>query len=292
MEMHQVRYFLAACDTLNFTRAAEACHVSQPALTTAIKKLEEDLGSPLFHREGKRMLLTDFGQLMRPHLEQILGQAETARSVAQNFHLLNRAPLGVGVLATIGPLRLSRFLARFQRDHAGVEVSVSEGLLDDLTARLDKGDLELAVLSAPEGLDERFRTKLLYKERYVVVFPPDHDMKNRDAIRLSDLSGEPYVDRLACEMRDLVMAACGERKVELYATFRSEREDWVQGMVLAGMGFAFMPEYSVTLPGMLSRPLTDPVVERNVMMVSMAGRQYTPAAAAFVRAAQIQDWPG
>jgi DNA-binding transcriptional LysR family regulator len=238
------------------------------------------------------MLLTDFGQLMRPHLEQVLGQAETARSVAQNFHLLNRAPLGVGVLATIGPLRLSRFLARFQRDHAGVEVSVSEGLLDDLTARLDKGDLELAVLSAPEGLDERFRTTSLYKERYVVVFPPDHDMKDRDAIRLSDLAGEPYVDRLACEMRDLVMAACGERKVELYATFRSEREDWVQGMVLAGMGFAFMPEYSVTLPGMLSRPLTDPVVERNVMMVSMAGRQYSPAAAAFVRAAQIQDWPG
>lgn len=191
MEMHQVRYFLAACDSLNFTRAAEGCHVSQPALTTAIKKLEDDLGSPLFHREGKRMLLTDFGQLMRPHLEQVLGQAETARSVAQNFHLLNQAPLGVGVMATIGPLRLSRFLARFQRDHAGVEVSVSEGLLDDLTARLDKGDLELAVLSAPEGLDERFRTRPLYKERYVVVFPPDHRMKDMDAIRLGDLSGEP-----------------------------------------------------------------------------------------------------
>ncbi len=292
MEMHQVRYFLAACDTLNFTRAAEACHVSQPALTTAVKKLEGELGSPLFHREGKRILLTEFGELMRPHLEQVLGRAETARSVAENFHLLNRAPLGVGVMATIGPLRLSRFLARFQRDHAGVEVGVSEGLLDDLTARLDKGDLELAILSAPQGLDERFRTKPLYKERYVVVFPPDHGMKHKDAIRLSDLSGENYVDRLACEMRDLVMAACGERKIELYATFRSEREDWVQGMVLAGMGFAFMPEYSVTLPGMLSRPLTDPAVERTVMMVSMAGRQYSPAAAAFVRAAQIQDWPG
>ena len=292
MEMHQVRYFIAACDMLNFTRAAEACHVSQPALTTAIKKLEGELGSPLFHREGKRILLSDFGQLMRPHLEQVLGRAETAQSVAQNFHLLNRAPLGVGVLATIGPLRLSRFLARFQRDHSGVEVSVAEGSLDDLTARLDAGDLELAVLSTPQGLDERFRTTQLYRERYVVVFPPDHDMKDMDAIRLNDLSGEPYVDRLACEMRDLVMATCGERDIELYATFRSEREDWVQGMVLAGMGFAFMPEYSVTLPGMLSRPLTDPVVERNVMMVSMAGRKYSPAAAAFVRAAQTQDWPG
>ncbi len=292
MEMHQVRYFLAACDALNFTRAAEACNVSQPALTTAIKKLEGDLGSPLFHREGKRILITDFGQLMRPHLEQVLGQAETAQSIAQDFHLLNKAPLGVGVMATVGPLRLSRFLARFQRDHVGVEVSISEGTLNDLTDQLDRGDLELAVLSAPQGLDERFRTKPLYKERYIVVFPPDHDMKDMDAVRLKDLSGEPYVDRLACEMRDLVMATCGERNVELYATFRSEREDWVQGMVLAGMGFAFMPEYSVTFPGMLSRPLVDPVVERQVMMVSMAGRQYSPAAAAFVRAAQAQDWPG
>ena len=66
MEMHQVRYFLAAAKTLSFTRAAEVCHVSQPALTTAIKKLEAQLGSPLFHREGRQVALTDFGRRMQP----------------------------------------------------------------------------------------------------------------------------------------------------------------------------------------------------------------------------------
>ena len=66
MEMHQVRYFMAASGTLNFTRAAEHCNVSQPALTTAIKKLEGELGAPLFHREGKRLLLTEFGQTTTP----------------------------------------------------------------------------------------------------------------------------------------------------------------------------------------------------------------------------------
>jgi DNA-binding transcriptional LysR family regulator len=68
MEMHQIRYFLAAAKTLSFTRAAELCHVTQPALTAAVKKLENRLGNPLFHREGRRLVLTEFGRRMQPHL--------------------------------------------------------------------------------------------------------------------------------------------------------------------------------------------------------------------------------
>jgi DNA-binding transcriptional LysR family regulator len=104
------------------------------------------------------------------------------------------------------------------------------------------------------GLDEGFRAEAVYEERYVVVFPTSHRLKEMAVIRLADLSGAAYVDRLACEMRELVMAVCKENGVELYATYRSDREDWIQGMVLAEMGFAFMPEYSVTASGMLSRP--------------------------------------
>ena len=75
-----------------------------------------------------------------------------------------------------------------------------------------------------------------------------------------DLSGEAYVDLLSCEMREMVMDVCAHRDIELYARFRSEREDWVQSMVMAQMGFAFMPEYSVTLSGLMQRPLVDPEV--------------------------------
>jgi DNA-binding transcriptional LysR family regulator len=117
-------------------------------------------------------------------------------------------------------------------------------------------------------------------------------LAERDAIKLSDLSDQPYVDRLSCEMRDMVMAVCLEKDVHLYARFRSQREDWVQSMVLARMGFAFMPEYSVTSPELLQRPLVEPTVSRTIALASVPGRQYSPATAAMVRAAQSFHWPG
>jgi DNA-binding transcriptional LysR family regulator len=208
MEMHQIRYFLAVCETLNFTRAAENCNVSQPAMTKAVKKLEGELGNPLFFREGKRVLITEFGQLMRPNLQAIHGQTESVRNLAEGFNLLNKSPLNVGIMTTIGPLGLARFLARFQHDHPGVEIAIHEGSLDELTKRLEDGELELALLSAPMGLDDSYRAEPIYEEKYVVVFAPGHRLKGMAAIRLRDLSGEAYVDRLACEMRELVMGAC------------------------------------------------------------------------------------
>ena len=289
MELHQIRYFLSAAETLNFTRAAEQLHVSQPALTTAVRKLEEELGAPLFHREGKRVLLSELGQIMRPHLAQALERMESAREAATNFRLLNKAPLKVGAMTTIGPQRLTHFLAAFQREHPGVELGVHEGLAPQLGARLDSGELDLALLSVECGL-EGYRFEPLYVERYVVIAPPGHRFQQQNAVTLADLAGEAYVDRLACELRERVMAVCGERAIELYATFRSEREDWIQGMVAAGMGFAFMPEYSVTQAGLLTRPLVEPEVARTVALAHMPGRPFTPPAAAFARMARAYPW--
>ena len=292
MEMHQIRYFLMACEAENFTRAAEQCHVSQPALTMAIKKLEEELGGRLFHRERNRVVLTELGKLTRPHMEQLLGQVEAVRSVADGVRLLKQTPLHVGVMQTIGPLCLAGFLAHFQRAYAGVEIELHEDRFDALSERLIDGTLDLAVLSEPAELNPQWRPERLYSERYVVVFPPGHRFSSFDAIRLQDVSGEPYLDRLACEMRETVLALCRDHEIELYAKFRSEREDWIQGMVTADMGFAFMPEYSITVSGMLSRPLVEPVVERTVSLVTVAGRKHTPAAAAFVRETRTYAWPG
>ena len=86
------------------------------------------------------------------------------------------------------------------------------------------------------------------------------------------------------------LGACKENGVELYATYRSDRENWIQGMVLAEMGFAFMPEYSVTANSMLGRPLIEPEVRRTVMIVSMRGRPYSPVGKAFVRAVHANTW--
>lgn len=292
MEMAQIRYVLAAAEHLNFTRAAAACNVTQPALTKGIKALEAQLGTPVFHREGKRILISEFGRAMLPHLQHIADEAEATQVLARNFRLMKKAPLRLGVMATIGHVRLARFLRQLEREHAGLEISVSEGLVPDLTQRLDQGDLDFAVVEAGQVGEQALRFQDLYRERYVVVFPPDHALGARDAVRLADLSGEPYVDRLACEMREMVTAVCQDRGIELYARFRSEREDWVQAMVLAGIGFAFMPEFSVTLPGLLQRPLVDPAVERQVVLAGTRGRRHTPAMETFLRAAGRFAWPG
>src|SRR5918912_1177244 len=100
MEMHQIRYFLAVCDELNFTRAAERCNVTHPALTRAIQKLEEELGGLLFRREGRLTHLTDFGRLMRPRLEEVIERTEEAKRTAQSFLKLQDAPLTLGVMCT------------------------------------------------------------------------------------------------------------------------------------------------------------------------------------------------
>ena len=195
-------------------------------------------------------------------------------------------------MPTIGPARVSDYLALFRTAHPGIEITVNEAPLDRLLHRLEDNELDLALASAPQGLPDGFRSVHLYDERYVIAFRPGNRFETMKAVRLEDVSGEPYVDRLSCELREQVMALCGQRKIELYASFRSEREEWVQGMVQAGLGFAFMPEYSVTLPRVLARPLIEPEVVRAVLAVEVRGRPRTPAAKLFVEDVTRDSTPG
>lgn len=290
MEMHQVRYFLAAANTLSFTRAAELCRVSQPALTVAIRRLEAQLRSPLFHREGRRVALTEFGRRMLPHLARILEQAEAAEGIAKNYRLLDQVPIRVGVMSTIGPGRLAGLLSAFGRECPGVDTVVHDDTPEALAAQLTADELDLAIVNALDGLGEDFRAEPLYRERYMVLLPPGHRLEERNAITLRDLSGEAYVDRLSCEMREMVTTLCSDGGVKLYARFRSKREDWIQAMVMANIGFAFVPEYSVTHPDGIVRPLADPALERTISLVTMPGRRHSPAVAAFVRVTRAHRW--
>lgn len=292
MEMHQIRYALAVAHHLSFTKAAEFCGASQPALSKGVRSLEAELGQPLFNRDTKRISLSEFGRSMLPQLQRIAEEADLARTLADNFRLLNQVPVRLGVLSTIGPARLSGFLAHFHASNPGIELAISEKPLAVLVDEISTGELDFAIISTVAEPPGHLRGIHLYDERYVVVLPPEHPLGSANSIELNDLSGVPYVDRLSCEMREMVMAVCGERSVDIYARFRSEREDWVQAMVAAGVGFAFMPEYSVTIPGAIQRPLIDPEVARRIYLAHMPGRQFTPAAAALSRAAQRFRWPG
>ena len=291
MELQQIRYVLSAAKHLNFTRASEECGVSQPALTKGVKALEADLGSDIFLREGRSVRLSAFGERMVPQLQQILDQADAARDMATSLRLLEKAPIRLGVMSTLGHARLAQFLSAFHRDHASAEIAVHEASLEDIADQLRSGALDAAIISRIPPYEEEFRTLHLYSERYVIAFPPGHRLASLNAVPLMDLSGENYVDRLSCEMREMVMGLCEEKEIDLYARFRSEREDWVQAMVHAGIGFAFMPEYSVTLPGLIQRPLIDPCFGRHVSLATVPGRRHTPALDAMIRKIRSFPWP-
>jgi len=187
-------------------------------------------------------------------------------------------------------MRLAGLLAAFEHQSPGVETAVRDGAPEALAALLDADELDMAILNPLDGLGDNYRAEPLYTERYVVLLPPTHPLQKRNAPALRDLSEQPYVDRLSCEMREMVMGVCAEMGVKLYARFRSEREDWVQAMVMANIGFAFMPEFSVTHPDSIRRPLVEPAVKRTISLITVPGRKHSPAIASFIRSVRSYKW--
>ena len=155
MEMHQVRYFLTLCQELNFTRAAEKCNVAQPALTRAIKLLEDEFGGLLFHRERARTHLSELGQAVRPYLEEVQRQSQQAKHLATTFIELKGTPLKLGVMCTIGPGNFVGLLTNLQAQHPGIELQITDAAASDLQGRLLDGGLEAAIYCWPDQIDER-----------------------------------------------------------------------------------------------------------------------------------------
>src|SRR5262245_10274392 len=291
MEMHQIRYFLAVADCLNFTRAAEHCNVTQPALTRAVQKLEEELGGLLFRRERKYTHMTDLGHLVRPQLEAILAQSENAKTTAKSFLQMKDAPLKLGVMCTIGPMRFIGFLAGFGRDHPGIEVSLMESVPQRLADSLMSGELDVAIMTQPSEAHDRLDLHPLYEERFMIACAPGHRFEQMEAVPMADIAGEAYLTRANCEYIGYLDGILQERMIKVQDVYQSEREDWIQSMVLAGMGICFIPEYTPVIPGIVTRPIVEPEVTRAIHIVTVAGRRFSPAVATFVKAVDKFKWP-
>ena len=291
MEMQQVRYFVALAGTLNFTRAAERCNVSQPALTRAIQQLEHELGGPLFHRERGNTHLSELGRMMLPYLQTVEQSARAAREQARNVKTLERARLTIGAMCTIGPQLVAELMVRFQAAHPHVEVSVVDGGAPAMIEKLEKGDLEIAIVGVPEELPETLHQLPIFEERFVIVLPPNHRLSMKNRIHAADLDKEPYVGRSNCEVFEPVRAELNGRGVFLRQVFSSPRDDWVQGMIKAGLGLGFFPEFCVTDPELVVRPLVEPSFSRSIYLATVRGRPHSPAVGAFVQEARRYPWP-
>jgi len=269
MEIQQIRYFLAVCDQGSITHAAQLTYVSQPSLTQAIKKLEEEMGGALFIRTRSGCRLTPLGRMVEANLRKIYKELQATKAEAIRFTRLNTIPLRIGIMTTIGARRLSHCFAWYQQEYPNIELELIVDSEAELLKQLDSGLLDL-VISAPEHVPAApYQSILLYEERYVVAFSPSHRFSQLEKIDLKAVQSEPYLDRLNCELREDLKYICQNQEIGLYAAYRSNSEEWILQMVKAGIGVALMPEY--TLPKQPTdisyRYLYDPEIIRQVYAI-------------------------
>lgn len=293
MDFNQVRYFLALADTLNFTRAAERCHVSQPALTQGIKRLEDELGGELVHRDGRYTELTELGRGLRTHFEQINRTRHLVRTTAKAIVSGEVAELNVGLMCTIGPRLLAGMLNEFQMNHPMVSIVLHDVTPTAYPDLLLTGSLD-AVFSARHGQGAtipRLRHIHLFDEPLVAVFPTGHKLANFKEVPLVEVLKYPYIERLHCEFRQENYEFSKDREQEMNVVFRSEREDWIQSLIHDGVGVSVIPRYSLLQPELNYRPIVDPVPKRSVELVIVEDEDMSPALERLITESTAFNWP-
>lgn len=282
MEMHQVRYFLALCETLNFTRAAERCYVTQPSLTRAIQQLEAELGGPLFNRERNQTHLTELGRLMEPHLREILDQAQGARARASSFFALRRARLKLGIARGITLDALESTLERFIAAHPETELAVHDDRPAELREALRRGDFEVIVLpQQPHDLDD-LHYYPMGQDRLYAVMPPTHRLANQAEIELSALIEEPLVCSDACVFWEAAARACREQGFTVEPKAVAGRAEWLFELVHLGVGVGVSSHHADLPYGLVARPVSDAALAREINLTTKRGRLYSPPVKAFV----------
>lgn len=288
MEMHQVRYFLSMARHLNFTRAAEECDVTQPSLTRAIQKLEEELGGPLFRRERSKTHLTELGRLMLPHLERTYEGAETAKTLARNAAKAAVAPLSLGVAAVIDSDVLDEVLVELARGLPGLELKLVTGSSDELLERAAAGTLDLLIVEAPEEAPERIEAWALYSHEYHLLAAADHALARTGEARLGDARDEAWVE-FGSDNRRLLVNAARQSGFDPDIRHSASERSQIDRIVGAGLGVALLPR-----PRGQSRlaalRLVDVELHQAVVLAAIAGRKRSVASDAFVRAARARGW--
>ncbi|MEM9061455.1 MAG: LysR family transcriptional regulator [Pseudomonadota bacterium] len=289
MEMHQVRYFLAACETLNFSRAAGACDVAVPTLTRAIKKLEDELGGDLFRRERHLTHLTDLGRLMQGHLGAAHLAAEAAKAEAAK-HAAADTKLKMGVIATMSASHLVAYLQALSVVAPELDLEIWESHCADIAQALENGEIDIALMTMPDYA-EQFRAETLYHEPYLVAFSKGHRFAQMNAVPMVEFEGEDYVKRMHCEFpSNFMQLGIAKPYKSVRVRYATEREDWVQAMVAAGLGFTLMPQFLPIIPGIETRPIIEPEVSRTVSVVTRAGRRHTGPVKHALDTARTLQW--
>jgi len=192
MEFHQLKYFVAVAEQRHFTKAARNLRIAQPSVSRAIRVLEKELGTPLFHRMKGNVALTSAGEVLLPWARRVLADVDGAALEVRELADLRLGRLAVGATPSLTTTLLPPALARFHVAFPGVDLVLHEAGSRDLVRELEQGALDIALVILPLR-HEVLETTPLLREELVVAVAADHPLASRKTIGVADLKGVPLV---------------------------------------------------------------------------------------------------
>lgn len=268
MEFDQLRYFLRVADLTNFSRAAEELGISQPGLSRSIQRLEEELGQPVFVRQGRCVSLTEAGKLLQRRAQQVLTLLNDTKAEISDDGQSGR--VSVGAIPTIAPYFLPQVLREFSQEYPKASVIVQEDTTEALLKSCTQGEIDLAILALPISA-KYLQVEPLFEEELLLVLPPDHPLATKATIGLSDVEPYPFVllDEAHC-LTDHIVSFCRQRAFQPVAVERTSQLTMVQELVSLSHGVSMIPAMARRLDQSdrrVYRSLADPKPTRTIAAV-------------------------
>jgi DNA-binding transcriptional LysR family regulator len=288
MELYQLRHFVAVVETSSFTKGAERCAVSQPAISASIAKLESEVGTQLLVRQKKQVVATAAGKRLFDTAVSVL---HACSAVKADLKQKDRSrALRIGVVETLPAALVSSLVKSFRRER-DIAIEVWDGNEQDLNARLGDGRLDaaLTIFRSDEKISAELQSRALFSERSMLLVPTGHRLAGRPAVRLNDLAGEAFISRPRCEnysKTSKLFAALGVRPRVVYRTDQDAR---ALELIGAGIGVAIMPA-SFESPDTEAIPVEDLPLHRTIGL-RWARENETRDLADFVAFAASHHWP-
>ncbi|SOB76820.1 transcriptional regulator, LysR family [Marinobacter sp. LV10R510-11A] len=280
MTLTELRYVVTLARERHFGRAAERCHVSQPTLSVAVKKLEDELGVPLFERSKSSIRVTETGQRIVEQAQRVLDQVGVIRDMAQDGKSQLNSPLKVGAIYTIGPYLFPHLLPELRRAAPDMPLYIEENYTANLRQKLRQSELDAIIIALPFE-EAEVLTLPLYDEPFVVLLPADHPLAKKEQITGDELSREQLLllGPGHC-FRDQILESCPPlvdavtRRADVgspsLVTEGSSLET-IRHMVASGLGITVLPLSAATVMHyhkdvLVTRPFAPPVPSRTVAL--------------------------
>ena len=272
MNLRDLKYFVALADHLHFGRAAAACFVSQPTLSTQIRKLEEELGVALVERAPRKVMLTSAGRDVAARARRIVADIEQMREAARRSQDPEAGTVRLGIFPTLGPYLLPHVVPSIRARFPQLELLLVEEKSDVLLERLHEGRLDAALLALPVH-DDQLHVEFLFEEPFVLAVPETHALAQRDALTLGDLADERLL--LLADghcMRDQALDVCHLAGASEKGEFQATSLETLRQMVAADVGVTLLPTLAVKPPVARSEnihlvPFRDQPPSRRIAMV-------------------------